>query len=71
MVQDRNLTSHAYNRSTAEQVREQVGARYLPCFRELRLVIASACRPPPGRREMAEHPPAATATPAAIPGLPP
>jgi hypothetical protein len=26
MVQDRNLTSHTYNRSTAEQVIEQVGA---------------------------------------------
>jgi nucleotidyltransferase substrate binding protein (TIGR01987 family) len=39
MVQDRNLTSHTYNRSTAEQVIEQVGARYLPCFQELRLVL--------------------------------
>lgn len=39
MVQDRNLTSHTYNRATAEQVTEQVGARYLPCFRELRLVL--------------------------------
>jgi hypothetical protein len=39
MVQDRNLTSHTYNRSTAEQVSQQVGARYLPCFRELRLVL--------------------------------
>jgi len=35
MVQDRNLTSHTYNRATAEQV----GARYLPCFRELRLEL--------------------------------
>jgi nucleotidyltransferase substrate binding protein (TIGR01987 family) len=39
MVQDRNLTSHTYNRATAEQVSEQVGARYLPCFRELRLEL--------------------------------
>ena len=39
MVQDRNLTSHTYNRSAAEQVIEQVGARYLPCFQELRLVL--------------------------------
>ncbi len=37
MVQDRNLTSHTYNRSTAEQVSQQVEGRYLPCFRELRL----------------------------------
>jgi nucleotidyltransferase substrate binding protein (TIGR01987 family) len=40
MVQDRNLTSHTYNRSTAEQVSQQVGTRYLPCFRELRLVLS-------------------------------
>ena len=40
MVQDRNLTSHTYNRSTAEQVSQQVGARYLLCFRELRLVLS-------------------------------
>jgi len=40
MVQDRNLTSHNYNRSTAEQVGQQVGVRYLPCFRDLRLVLA-------------------------------
>ena len=39
MVQDRNLTSYTYNRSTAEQVSEQVGSRYLPCFQELRLVL--------------------------------
>jgi nucleotidyltransferase substrate binding protein (TIGR01987 family) len=39
MVQDRNLTSHTYNRSTAEQVSQPVGSRYLPCFRELRQVL--------------------------------
>ena len=39
MVQDRNLTSHTYNRATAEQVSQQVEDRYLPCFRELRLVL--------------------------------
>ena len=44
MVQDRNLTSHTYNRSTAEQVSEQVAARYLPCFRELRLVLSERVR---------------------------
>ncbi|MFN7677957.1 MAG: nucleotidyltransferase substrate binding protein [Cyanobacteriota bacterium] len=38
MVLDRNLTCHTYNRSTAEQVSEQVGARSLPCVRELRQV---------------------------------
>jgi nucleotidyltransferase substrate binding protein (TIGR01987 family) len=36
MVQDRNRTSHTSNRGTGEQVSQQVGNRYLPCFRELR-----------------------------------
>lgn len=36
----RNLTSHTYNRVTAEQVSGQVAQRYLPCFRELRLTLA-------------------------------
>ena len=36
----RNLTSHTYNRSTAEQVSQQVGTRYLPCFQELRQVLS-------------------------------
>ncbi len=40
MVQDRNLTSHTYNPSTAEQVSQQVEGRYLPLFRELRLVLS-------------------------------
>jgi nucleotidyltransferase substrate binding protein (TIGR01987 family) len=40
MVQDRNLTSHTYNRSTAEQVSQQIATRYLPCFQELRQVLA-------------------------------
>jgi nucleotidyltransferase substrate binding protein (TIGR01987 family) len=40
MVQDRNLTSHTYNRSTAEQVSQQVEDRYLTCFRELRLALS-------------------------------
>jgi nucleotidyltransferase substrate binding protein (TIGR01987 family) len=40
MVQDRNLTSHTFNCSTAEQVSQQVGTRYLPCFQELRLVLS-------------------------------
>lgn len=40
MVQDRNLTSHTYNRITAEQVSSQVAGRYLPCFRELRRTLA-------------------------------
>jgi hypothetical protein len=39
MVQDRNLTSHTYNRVTAEQVSGQVALSYLPCFRELRQTL--------------------------------
>ena len=39
MVQDRNLTSHSYNRATAEQVSREVEERYLPCFRELRRTL--------------------------------
>ena len=39
MVQDRNLTSRTYNRSTAEQVSQQLEVRYLPCFQELRQVL--------------------------------
>lgn len=40
MVQDRNLTSHTDKRATAEEVSQQVGERYLPCFQELRQVLA-------------------------------
>ena len=39
MVQDRNLTSHTYNRITAELVSEQVAQHYLPCFRALRATL--------------------------------
>ena len=39
MVQDRNLTSHTYNRVTADQVGAQVEQRYIPCFRELRRTL--------------------------------
>ena len=40
MVQARNLTNSTYNRSTAEQVSQQVGDRHLPSFRELRQVLS-------------------------------
>ena len=35
MIQDRNLTSHTYNRSTADAIAANIGERYLPCFRQL------------------------------------
>ncbi len=35
MIQDRNLTSHTYNRATAEAIGDQIIRGYLPCFRQL------------------------------------
>ena len=36
MIQDRNLTSHTYNRATAELIAAHIGSSYLPCFLALR-----------------------------------
>ena len=36
MIQDRNLTSHTYNRSTAEAICQSITITYLACFQELR-----------------------------------
>ena len=36
MIQDRNLTSHTYNRSTAEAIANHIITFYLPCFQQLR-----------------------------------
>jgi nucleotidyltransferase substrate binding protein (TIGR01987 family) len=36
MIQDRNLTSHTYNRATAELIAAHIGSSYLPCFQALR-----------------------------------
>ena len=36
MIQDRNLTSHTYNRSTAEAIVGHIITLYLPCFQQLR-----------------------------------
>lgn len=36
MIQDRNLTSHIYNRATAEAIAAHITERYLPCFQQLR-----------------------------------
>ena len=35
MIQDRNLTSHTYNRSTADDIAANITTRYLPCFQQL------------------------------------
>ena len=39
MIQDRNLTSHTYNRSTADAIAAQILASYLPCFQQLRSTL--------------------------------
>ena len=36
MLQDRNLTSHIYNRATADAIAAQIFDCYLPCFQQLR-----------------------------------
>ena len=36
MIQDRNLTSHTYNRATAEAIASNICRRYRPCFQQLR-----------------------------------
>ena len=47
MIQDRNLTSHTYNRATADQISAQVEATYLGCFQHLRARLL---------QRLAEHP---------------
>ena len=36
MIQDRNLTTHTYNRSTANAICQSISITYLACFQELR-----------------------------------
>jgi len=36
MLQGRNLTSHIYNRATADAIGAQIIDCYLPCFQQLR-----------------------------------
>ncbi len=36
MIQDRNLTSHTYNRSTADAIAANISGRYLVCFQQLK-----------------------------------
>ena len=35
MIQDRNLTNHSFNRTTADAIAAQVLNNYLPCFQQL------------------------------------
>ena len=36
MIQDRNLTTHSFNRATADAIAAQITGSYLPCFQHLR-----------------------------------
>ena len=36
MIQDRNLTSHTYNRATADAISVQIIGSYILCFQQLR-----------------------------------
>ena len=36
MIQDRNLTSHTYNRATAVEIGAHIREAYLSCFQALR-----------------------------------
>lgn len=44
MIQDRNLTSHTYNRATARQIASHIGQRYLRSFRQLRKTLQQRIR---------------------------
>jgi len=44
MVQDHNLTSHNYNRSTAEAIAANIMGSYLPCFQQLRATLEKRLR---------------------------
>jgi nucleotidyltransferase substrate binding protein (TIGR01987 family) len=35
MIQDRNLTRHTYNRSTADAIAQNISGMYLACFQQL------------------------------------
>jgi len=37
MIQDRNLTTHTYNRSTADTIASHIQESYLQCFQDLRV----------------------------------
>ena len=39
MIQDRNLTSHTYNRATAEAIADHILSRYVGCYQQLRLTL--------------------------------
>jgi len=44
MIQDRNLTSHTYNRATADAIAGHISGSYVVCFRQLRQTLAQRQR---------------------------
>ena len=49
MIQDRNLTSHSYNRATADAIGAQILKNYLPCFQALRITLEQRLQQEAGR----------------------
>ena len=56
MVRDRNLTSHVYNRSTAEAITGNISGNYLPAFQGLRQRLSAlAAEPGPVMAELSRY----------------
>ncbi len=47
MIQDRNLTSHTYNRPTADAIAVNIIGSYLPCFQQLRSALSQRLQEEP------------------------
>lgn len=47
MIQDRNLTSHTYNRPTADAIAVNIVGSYLPCFQQLRSALTQRLQEEP------------------------
>ena len=47
MLRDRNLTSHTYNRSVADEILERLFRDYVPCFRQTLERLRVALSQPP------------------------
>jgi hypothetical protein len=39
MIQDRNLTSHTYNRATADAIAARINDSYFGCFQKLQMTF--------------------------------
>jgi len=47
MIQDRNLTSHTYNRPTADAIAVNIVGSYMPCFQQLRSALTQRLQEEP------------------------